>query len=263
MLTTLLSQHAGIVMDHVVSVSEPKSNPSDSGESAETVALTTSAEPTPLHRCFLEFLNAARAKDFEEADRKQADGVHLIKTLGDKDFDEIGWTSICLGLRATCGDLPCIETLHHLSAVNPENPQPLRSLAQIARLFKEYGRAGDLCSKAAQVDSGNFDHRVLAAKDYRAAKRWDLAITQLEMTLKEPSLTESVRVDALKEMFWSLKESGDAAAAFCFAEAALQVFPTDSDFRFDLAYAYGEDHWGYREHDYRDLAIFQLSAPNS
>jgi len=67
-------------------------------------------------------------------------------------------------------------------------------------------------------------------------------------------------------MFGVLKESGDRVAAFCFGEAALRLLPNDSDFRFQLAYAYDEGASGSGEHDYQDLALAHyklLASDNS
>src|SRR5205085_1608160 len=73
---------------------------------------------------------------------------------------------------------------------------------------------------------------------------------------KDSTVTVVVRAEALKQMFWLQKDLGDQVLAFCFGEAALQLQPNDFEFRFNLAYAYGDATGGHAEHDYRDLALF-------
>lgn len=260
----VIAQNAGIAIDHLVSGPEPKTGGQEQASENPAAVLSSPSHEAVIERCFNELLNAVKAKDFDEANRIQEEGARLVQT-GETDFEDVGWQSLCLLTRAKAGEIPAIKRLHDLSADNPKHRAPFLALAQMARTFGEHKSAGDWGVKAAETELGSPGLRIQSAKDYRAAKLWDLAARQLEFAFKEAALEEPVRADALKEMFWLLKDSGDEVAAFCYGEAALQVLPNDSQFRFSLAYAYGDAVGGYGERDYRDLALvhYRLLARDS
>jgi len=122
--------------------------------------------------------------------------------------------------------------------------------------FGELKIAGDWYSKAAEIAKPNRKLRASAASCYREAKLYIAVREQLKLLFEDDKLSEADIALAYKEMFLLLKETGDGVTAFCFGEAALQFLPNDADFRFSLAYAYGEATGGYWEHDYRDLSLF-------
>jgi hypothetical protein len=253
-LTSVIAHNAGIATAHVVSGPEPKTV-DDKQTVATEVALSSSPRQPSLDGCFEDLLIAYRANNLQDMERAEAEGVRLIQS-GTADFDEVSWRSLSLSLRGRSGDHRALQRLQEISAETATNPAPFRAIAQIARAFGEHKIAGDWLARAAAMDSATSNIHIESARDYRVAKQWDLALKQLESVFKENSLSDSVREDALKEMFWLLKETGDQVAAFCFGEAALRLLPNDSDFRFQLAYAYGNATGGYTEHDYRDLALF-------
>jgi tetratricopeptide (TPR) repeat protein len=257
MLTQLIAENAGIEVGTVVSTPEPRETSSGEGKAAETMAASAAPEVDPFMRCLFDLLDAQNANDAAGIDRAEEAGLEAIRAGGKETVDETGWRSWCLVSRARIGRPGTLEQLQHLSTEHPTHPAPYTSMAEIAVAFGEHEIAGRWYLKAVEVRPSEARHRIAAAKEFRAAKRIDLAREQLELVLSsESDITDALRAECLRQMFWLYQDQKDPIAAFCVGEAALQLQPNDLEFRFRLAYAYADATGGYAEHNYNDLALF-------
>ena len=240
-----------------MSTAEPREAPSGEGKAAEAMAASAAPEVRPIIRCLFDLLDAQNANDVAGIDRAEEAGLEVIRSGGEETIDETGWRSWCLVSRARIGRPGTLEQLQHLSIEHPTHPAPYTSMAEIAAAFGEHEIAGRWYLKAIEVQPSEVHRRIAAAKEFRAAKRIDLAREQLELVLNaRGDIKDALRAESLREMFGIYQDQKDPIAAFCVGEAALQVQPNDLEFRFRLAYAYADATGGYAQHNYSDLALF-------
>jgi tetratricopeptide (TPR) repeat protein len=253
-LTALIAQSAGIEVRTSVSVPDAEKTGSDETNATKSLAVETT-EPSPFRQCFYDLLDAEFSRDASGIDRAEESGLKVIRAGGSEHMDEIMWKCQCLVARGRIGDTAAIQKLKAISTEHPARPDPFWCLASVAAAVGEHKTAGDWYSHAASLDAENASLRINAATEYRKAKLLDQARQQLDLALAGATATES-KAEIMKQMFWTCKESGDPLGAFCFGEAVLQLQPNDFEFRFRLAYAYGDVTGGYSQHDYQDLALF-------
>jgi hypothetical protein len=177
-LAGLVAQGAGIEVHTSVSVASPQETRADE-TSVEKPVSREATEPSSFQQCICDLIDAEFSRDSSGIERAEEAGLQVIRAGGAQETDELSWKCKCLASRGRMGDTAAFQALQEISAERPTDAAPVWNLASVAESFGEHKTAGDLYSKAADLDPGRVRHRIDASGEYLKAKRLNLAREQL------------------------------------------------------------------------------------
>ncbi|HHT9134032.1 MAG TPA: hypothetical protein ACFYD2_03935 [Candidatus Avalokitesvara rifleensis] len=186
---------------------------------------------------------------FGEKDLKKAKQIYeseLEQTLTEE--EKTRWRAIALRHYHRLGDEEAFrELLNHVDE-NIKNPNVLEQLASRYKEMGEYKKAKDTFLTVRDLyDPNKEDDKEKIIDCYKLASlclahdnRLDEAINLLSTPLHENALKE-YKGKVLAGLAEVAKEGKDNERFFIYAEGALDIDPSDTGLRFDLAYRYREE----------------------
>jgi tetratricopeptide (TPR) repeat protein len=179
---------------------------------------------------------ALEARDLEAAAAAYTEG---LARLDPADTGRVmKWKLVYLSLTHRIGREQSLDDLAELQRQAPTDPSPSAVIGLCYERFQQYDKAAQYYRHAADIASGGSSatYHVKSAACLRAAKKLDVAKSQLERLLTTPDLPLKSRVAALKELYSVLKELEEEDFAFAIGELVLVDNPGDAGFRFVLGY---------------------------
>jgi len=168
------------------------------------------------------------------------------EALLDED-DRIPLRAFIFRVSHSLGDKIAFGKLEKLAQENQDNPRVIKQLAQRYKEMGEFGKAKDMFLLASKkYDITDVDKRSGLVEAYIQAA-WCLALdgdlnaalVLLREQLLNPIFQEH-KGEIFAEMAQMSKDKENIEGFLTYAEAALDINPTNTSLRFNLAYAYGE-----------------------
>lgn len=153
------------------------------------------------------------------------------------------------------GDSNALEDLRKLADANPDRPEPALYLASTIRDFGEPVEAARELTRRAAKLSGNESAsvRLAEARMWRQAGGADEAERLARDVSGQDGLSPANRAEAFAELGFALDELDRKSESFGALERSLEIDPTQSSVRFNLAYEYAANNL-------RELAIVHYEA---
>lgn len=182
-------------------------------------------------------------EDYIEAQKILDDGA---EALLDED-DKAATCAIILRYSRPLGNKNAFEKLQKLFQENKDNPRVIKQLAHSYKEMREFKKAKDQFLLAAEKYDVNDAEKKSGLVDAHVQAAWCLAddddlndaLVLLKKLLSNPDFQDS-KAQIFKGMAEISKDKDDIERLFIYAEAALDVDPSDTDLRFTLAYAYSQ-----------------------
>ncbi len=187
-----------------------------------------------------------KKKDYAEVQRVY--NQELQKILSDP--EKTLWKAATLRYRHRLGDAEAFEELVKLAQENKTNPGVIRHLAVRYKEMREHQKAKDKFLEAGELfDINREDDKEEIIGCYEQASlclasdgKYDDAVEVLSRALSQDKLRK-YKARVLAGLATVAKINKDAERLFVYGEGSLNLNPTDTELRFDLAYQYGEkDH---------------------
>ena len=180
-------------------------------------------------------------KDIENAGKKLSEIIENFKT--DEAFTPMFWQGIFYELKIDAGFSGALTELETWAESNPNDFEPLRTLGMVYNKSGQYSKAAEQFLKCAEIQKTNIGRISLlreAAACYASDKKFNEAYRILLKEFQDVKLnTETIHL-LFKGLAEVAKAQENKKLFEAFAEKALELFPTDYDLRFSLAYSYGE-----------------------
>lgn len=239
MINRLIALAAGTTVETVVR-ELPKDKETESSL-AQAQAEETAQEAPTTRQYYFEMIGAIEARNWQKAKEAYEQGLQLIRKEGEGDA-VIFWRGTYCKRRCLAGDAEAFDDLRALAEKESTHPHLMAYLGECFLAYRDYEQATSSYERAASLgdEADSVDYRVTAAKCLRLGKRPGESRQVLLSILKEPLPQSSpeVRFRILRELYETMRESGDIFHAFSIGERALQENPGHWDLRFSLAYAY-------------------------
>jgi len=179
---------------------------------------------------------------------RKAYETHLVPALSSDENEKLEWKGITLRLIHSLGDSNAFRELVELTEMNKDKPNVVRQLAIKLRHMGEYEKAKDKYLEVKDIyditnesDKANIvDCYIEANKCAASQGKYDEAISSLSRLLLEDDF-KGQRAQLLKGLADISKDNKDMKNFFVYAEGCLDIDPTYTDLRFNLAYHYSAE----------------------
>ena len=188
---------------------------------------------------------------FKEKDYTKVQQIYdqeLQKIL--PDCEKPGWKAIVLRYSHRLGDAEAFDELVKLAQKNKNNPGVIWELAMRYKEMREYQKAKHKFLETGRLYDINkeddkekiIDCHEQASLCLASDGKYDDAVELLSRLLSQDELRK-YKAKVLASLATVAKISKDAERLFVYGEGCLNLDPSDTELRFDLAYQYGEkDH---------------------
>lgn len=185
-------------------------------------------------------------KNYSEAQRIFNDEA---EELLDED-DKVLYLAIILRESHSLGDKSAFEKLQKIARENADNPLVIKQLAHRYKDMREFNKAkeyfllaaGTYVVSDADKKSGLVDAYVQAAWCLADDDDLNGALAMLKKLILDPNFQDS-KAKIFKEMSKISKDKDDTERFYVYAEAALDIDPSDTDLRFKLAFSYNQNEY--------------------
>lgn len=168
--------------------------------------------------------------------------------LDDED-EKLFWRAVILRLSQRRGDKSAFRKLQELVEENSDNPSVIKQLGHSYRYMGELKRATDTFLLAkdkynvgdAEKRHGLIDAHIQAASCLADDDDLNGALVMLTNLLFDSNFHD-FKARIFKAMAEISKLKDDIERFFIYAEAALDIDPCDTDFRYEVAFAYSENN---------------------
>lgn len=181
-------------------------------------------------------------KNIANAEKKLDDIIEKFKN--DKLLSSFYWKSQFYRFKLDAGFPEALSELEKTSEANPDDIFSLSVLVNAYKKYGQYSKAAEQLLRKSKIVTRTINERIgslgAAAESYALDKRFDVAydIILQEFTHKELYMDNLYFLYKHLSQVAKIQENNNLFTAF--AEKALELFPTDYDLRFSLAYLYGE-----------------------
>lgn len=241
MIVPIIADSAGTVVETVVR-EMPTSEPEDVSPPQPQVAEKMEDEAS-LGKLFFDLTAAIGACDWAKGEQTLQAALEALQKEGKQDR-WIFWRGYYLKGQCLAGEDQAFHKLKALTAENSSEPIIWSHLGDCYSEYRDYIRAADSYQHAARLSKApqSLDYTVEAARSLRIGKRQDESEQLLLRLLTESTLQSfaDMRFKVLRELYETVKQSGDAIRASAIGELALQENPGHRDLRFSLAFSYSE-----------------------
>jgi tetratricopeptide (TPR) repeat protein len=200
--------------------------------------------PTPIGEedAFGKYWKALDTKD--PATVRKAYETDLVPALSSED-DKLVWKGFTLRMAHSFGDSAAFGELVELAEKNKDKAEVVEQLAIRLKHMGEYGKAKDKYLEVKDIyDITNESAKVSIVNCYVEASQcialqgeYDEAISLLSKRLREGEFSGQ-RAQILKGLADIAEDNMDMERFFIYAEGCLDMDPTYTDLRFNLAYRY-------------------------
>jgi tetratricopeptide (TPR) repeat protein len=201
--------------------------------------------PIGKEGAFDKYSEALKSKDPSKI--RNAYETILVPALSSDESEKLLWKGFTLRVAHHWGDLNAFNELVELAETNKDKPEVVKQLALKFQLMGEYEKAKDkyleikdLYDVKNEGDKAKIvDCYIEANKCVASQGKFDEAISSLSKLLLEDNFKEQ-KAQVLKGLAEISKDNKDMEKFFIYAEGCLDIDPTYTTLRFNLAYNYSQ-----------------------
>ena len=180
-------------------------------------------------------------KDIMEAEKKL--GEIILEFKDHKKYSSSFWKGRFYQLKLDAGFPEAFNELEILCKENPDDISPLNFLAISYKSYGQYSKAVDQYLKISEKQDTIKDRVAYigkASECFASANNFGAAYGLLLTEFKNTDLDTNILYILYKKLAEIAKLQDNKNLFVAFAEKALDIFPTDYELRFSLAYSYEE-----------------------
>lgn len=168
----------------------------------------------------------------------------MLREDGDDEYEQVETKGIYNWVRYKHGKKDVLDDLIKLSKENPAHPNPHIWLGNLYKEYKQYDKAYEQFIRASELTKNNSEKTTFVCSAAKALIEDGKLKEAEELIIKRLLTINDNSSDELFELYHTLaqlqKRNHNDECYLSFAEKALELKPSDSSTRFELAYTYSK-----------------------